>query len=51
MDKKKSIDVEGQALHAYKLTFTHPMTEKELTFEAGLPAKFEQVLDNIRKSY
>ncbi|PWU68934.1 MULTISPECIES: RluA family pseudouridine synthase [Gracilibacillus] len=49
--QKKSIDVEGQALHAYKLTFTHPMTEKELTFEAGLPAKFEQVLDNIRKSY
>ncbi len=34
----------GQLLHAYKLTFVHPKTQKEMTFEAQLPAYFEDYL-------
>ncbi|SER04538.1 ribosomal large subunit pseudouridine synthase D [Gracilibacillus ureilyticus] len=49
--QRKSIDVEGQALHAYHLTFRHPITGNELSFDAELPTKFEKVLENIRKSY
>ncbi|UOQ85508.1 RluA family pseudouridine synthase [Gracilibacillus salinarum] len=49
--QRKTIDVEGQALHAYQLKFVHPVTEEQMEFEAPLPTKFEQVLENIRKSY
>ncbi|UOQ47940.1 RluA family pseudouridine synthase [Gracilibacillus caseinilyticus] len=49
--QRKTIDVEGQALHAYQLKFVHPVTDEQMEFEAPLPTKFEQVLENIRKSY
>ncbi|MFC4404648.1 RluA family pseudouridine synthase [Gracilibacillus xinjiangensis] len=49
--QRKSIDVDGQALHAYRLTFKHPISNEEMSFEAELPTKFEKVLENIRKSY
>lgn len=32
------------ALHAYKLSFTHPMTNEELTFETPIPTNFMQLL-------
>lgn len=37
-----------QALHAYRLSFTHPVTEKELTFEAPIPEDMETLLDYLR---
>lgn len=37
----------GQLLHAYKLTFTHPRTGKEVTFEAPLPDYFQKILDSL----
>ena len=37
----------GQLLHAYKLTFVHPTTKKEMTFEAPLPDYFKEVLSII----
>lgn len=37
-----------QALHAASLGFRHPMTGKELDFEAELPADFEHVLGRLR---
>ncbi|WP_058307887.1 RluA family pseudouridine synthase [Gracilibacillus massiliensis] len=49
--QRKSIDVDGQALHAYHLQFEHPITKEALEFEAPLPTKFAKVLENIRKSY
>ncbi|SHN15306.1 RluA family pseudouridine synthase [Gracilibacillus kekensis] len=49
--QRKSIDVDGQALHAYHLQFEHPITKELLEFEAPLPTKFTKVLENIRKSY
>ncbi|WP_163536734.1 RluA family pseudouridine synthase [Gracilibacillus sp. YIM 98692] len=49
--QRKTIDVEGQALHAYQLSFEHPITNEWLEFEAPLPDKFSHVLENIRKSH
>ncbi len=37
-----------QALHAGVLGFTHPRTEKRLTFEVPLPADMRAVLDRLR---
>lgn len=37
-----------QALHAYELGFTHPMTEKEMHFTADLPDDMQHVLDRLR---
>ena len=33
-----------QALHAGALSFTHPVTQQEVSFEAPLPAEFEQLI-------
>lgn len=38
-----------QALHAATLGFKHPVTGKELFFEAPLPDDFQQVVDKWRK--
>ncbi len=38
----------GQLLHAYKLTFVHPTTKKEMTFEAPLPNYFTEILSVIK---
>ena len=36
--------LQGQLLHAYKLSFTHPRTGKFMTFEADLPQYFTDFL-------
>ncbi len=38
-----------QALHAWKLEFTHPVTSKEMQFEAELPSDFVSVLELLRR--
>ena len=40
----------GQLLHAYKLVLTQPTTGERLTFEAPLPAYFEEVLAKLDKT-
>ncbi|MDV2685357.1 RluA family pseudouridine synthase [Alkalihalophilus lindianensis] len=47
--KKKTLDIEGQALHAAMLGFTHPKTGEELEFEAPLPEDMEELLHYLRK--
>ncbi|MGN8645084.1 RluA family pseudouridine synthase [Gracilibacillus sp. HCP3S3_G5_1] len=49
--QRKTIDVDGQALHAYHLAFEHPMKKEQMEFEVPIPVKFATVLENIRKSY
>ena len=44
-----SLNLAGQALHAYRITFTHPRTDELLTFEAPLPPVFEDVLELLRR--
>lgn len=46
--KKDSFGLNGQLLHAYKLTLTHPKTLEEMTFLAPLPDYFLSVLDKLR---
>ena len=37
-----------QALHAYKLSFRHPVTKKEMGFEAPIPEDMSKLLAKIR---
>lgn len=48
---KKSLEGNGQFLHARMLEFTHPRTGETMSFEAELPAIFEETLDRLRKDY
>lgn len=38
----------GQLLHAYKISFIHPRTKKLMTFEASLPSYFKSYLENLK---
>lgn len=44
---KNPFGIEGQALHAAKLEFIHPITGKKMCLEAPLPKYFEEVLKII----
>jgi len=39
-----------QALHARRLTLTHPQSGKQMTFEAPLPNDLQQTVNVIRNS-
>lgn len=43
----KAIKTNGQLLFAYKISFMHPKTNNEMTFEVELPAYFKAVLEQI----
>ena len=45
--KKQKFALDGQLLHAYRLTFVHPTTNKEMTFSAPLPDYFVKVYDTL----
>ncbi|WP_226665813.1 RluA family pseudouridine synthase [Metabacillus litoralis] len=47
---KKTLPINGQALHAGVLGFEHPRTKKYMEFEAPLPEEFEQVLQDIKNN-
>jgi 23S rRNA pseudouridine1911/1915/1917 synthase len=38
-----------QALHAKTLGFVHPVTQKDMFFQAGLPQDIEQVIEKWRR--
>ena len=46
-NKKPYPGLEGQCLHAAKLTFIHPSTNEEITVEAPLPDWFQKVLSKL----
>ncbi|MFD2443450.1 RluA family pseudouridine synthase [Bacillus sp. CGMCC 1.16607] len=48
---RKTLELEGQALHAGLLGFKHPRTGEYLEFEAPLPQPFEELLDELRKNH
>jgi 23S rRNA pseudouridine1911/1915/1917 synthase len=39
-----------QALHAFRLMIRHPITGKEIQFEAPLPDDFQRTLSFLRQS-
>ncbi|GGE66121.1 RluA family pseudouridine synthase [Priestia taiwanensis] len=48
---RKTMNLDGQALHAAVLGFEHPRTKEHIEFEAPTPAYLEAVLEELRKSY
>ncbi|MBS9804558.1 RluA family pseudouridine synthase [Bacillus cereus] len=46
---KKTLDMNGQALHAGILGFDHPRTDEYIQFEAPIPEVFEEALNILRK--
>lgn len=38
---------DGQLLHAYRLSFFHPILNKQMCFEVGLPSYFQDVLNKL----
>lgn len=47
-EKKHAPHLSGQALHAKRLTLTHPRTGERMTFECPLPENFERLLEILR---
>lgn len=47
--KKQKFKLEGQLLHAAKLSLKHPRTDEEMTFEAPLPDYFVDVLKKLKE--
>ncbi len=45
--KKQKFTLDGQLLHAYRLTIKHPTSKKEQAFVAPLPDYFEKVYDAL----
>jgi 23S rRNA pseudouridine1911/1915/1917 synthase len=48
-DTLRPIAFPRQALHAWRLTFTHPDVSRELRFEAPLPADMEDLIARLRR--
>ncbi len=46
--RKQRFKLEGQLLHAERLTLTHPTTGVEMTFTSELPKYFQDVLQELR---
>lgn len=44
---RSKLGLNGQALHAAYLCFTHPISGQLLEFEAALPADFQQLIDRL----
>ncbi|MFC0188968.1 RluA family pseudouridine synthase [Fictibacillus aquaticus] len=46
---RKTLDIQGQALHAEVLGFDHPRTGEYMEFSAEMPEDMQQLLDYLRK--
>ncbi|TCP29112.1 ribosomal large subunit pseudouridine synthase D [Scopulibacillus darangshiensis] len=46
---KKTLDIDGQALHASELGFRHPVTDLFITFSAPLPKDMNDLLNKLRE--
>ncbi|GAB3793639.1 RluA family pseudouridine synthase [Virgibacillus kimchii] len=48
---RKTMDADGQVLHAKTLGFTHPTSKKWMEFSVGPPQSFQDILAYIDKMY
>ncbi|MEC5422767.1 RluA family pseudouridine synthase [Virgibacillus sp. C22-A2] len=48
---RKTLEANGQALHAKALGFTHPVKKEWMEFEVSPPASFQELLAYIEKLY
>ena len=49
-EQLRPISFPRQALHAYRLSFAHPLTGEPLAFEAPLPGDLSSLLERLRRS-
>ena len=49
-EKRHASLLSGQALHAKRLSLTHPRTNERMTFECELPENFEKLLEVLEKN-
>ncbi len=49
--KKQKLGVDGQLLHAKRLTLKHPTSGEEMTFNAPLPTAFAEILRKLCKRF
>ena len=47
---RNEFGIEGQCLHAQKLEFTHPITQKEMKLEAKIPEYFENIIKKLENN-
>lgn len=47
--KKQKFSLNGQTLHAYKISFNHPTTNERMEFQCELPEYFKNILSKLRK--
>jgi 23S rRNA pseudouridine1911/1915/1917 synthase len=47
---RKTLPIQGQALHAAELGFVHPVTQKFMLFRAPLPEDMEHLLEGLREN-
>jgi 23S rRNA pseudouridine1911/1915/1917 synthase len=48
LEARRKLGLKGQALHAARLSFIHPVTNLLLEFQAELPQDFEQLLAELK---
>ncbi|MPQ32484.1 RluA family pseudouridine synthase [Clostridium estertheticum] len=48
--KKQKFNLKGQVLHAKRLGFIHPTTNKYMEFDSPIPAYFEKLISKLRNS-
>ena len=46
---KNEWNIHGQCLHAWKIEFIHPITKKQMMFEAEIPEYFNKVIEELKK--
>lgn len=49
-EKRHASLLSGQALHAKRLSLTHPRTNERMTFECELPENFKELLEILEKN-
>ena len=47
---KKTLETQGQCLHAQRIEFIHPRTQEVMQFEAEMPEVFKQILEELDKA-
>jgi 23S rRNA pseudouridine1911/1915/1917 synthase len=45
---QEGLDLDRQALHAFRLEVTHPLTKERLCFEAPLPDDMKKALNALK---
>ena len=50
-EKRHAPLLNGQALHAKRLSLTHPRTKERMTFECELPENFKKLIEVLEKNY